>query len=254
MRVTAIAQGINKWLDSLHRQVPLTGRESQRLLNALTNSFRKQLDEAHPTKAQEDLVSVSRPTSSKLLARVQSTERPAKSPNGSVHTTSAVESADRHLASVLTSPLMMGPAPIIAKPSPRKGSSTKLSPGKIKETAKAEPVPIRKIFATKSTLKPSFNQPTPIPTKSKVIARSPQETKLLQSSLISPDENVLTPAVKASKVSGDQQPHHPPHSKGDNPAQPGLARQKVSSRPVNDDDDEAHSDRHLWYPLARAAP
>jgi hypothetical protein len=159
----------------------------------------------------------------------------------------------------------MGPASIVAKPSPRKASPTKLSPAKVKQTAKDELVPIRKIFATKSTLMPLSNQPTPTSTKSTDIARSPPGTKPLQSSSSSLDEDVLIPAVKASKASGDQQPRHPAHSQEDNLAQPKLNHQKissmphrvkVSSRPVNDDDDddEAHSDRPLWYPLARAAP
>jgi hypothetical protein len=112
---------------------------------------------------------------------------------------------------------------------------------------------------------PLSNQPMPTSTKSNDIARSPQGTTPLQSSSSSLDEDVLIPAVRTSKASGDQQPRHPAHSQEDNLAQPKLNHQritstphrvKVSSRPVNDDDDndEAHSDRPLWYPLARAAP
>ena len=89
-----MVQGLKSLVSKLHPQLPLSPKESQRLLTALTSSFRKQLDEAHPQQAQDEDV---RPK----LDR-ESFRRPGFH---GLHTSSA-SFADRHLASVLTNPLL----------------------------------------------------------------------------------------------------------------------------------------------------
>lgn len=96
MKSSAIVQGLKSWASALHPQLPLSRRESQRLLTALTSSFRRQLDEAHPPHDNSD-------------ARL----RPPSSGDGALksershgmHSSSATF-ADRHMASVLTNPLL----------------------------------------------------------------------------------------------------------------------------------------------------
>ena len=93
MKVTSIAQGLSSIASKLHPQLPLTSKESQRLLTALTTSFRQRLDEAHPRLSGKD---------EQLQAR-----KGADVKNGTqnLHSSSAAF-ADRHLASVLTNPLI----------------------------------------------------------------------------------------------------------------------------------------------------
>jgi hypothetical protein len=115
MRVTLILRDIKKWLSVLHPQIPLSDRESGRLLNAITGSFRARLDEVHPTRAHDPP-----PDGKAQLSRIEQqasqvqfrsvTAKTSDAP--SHHFASAVESADRHLASVLTSPLFAGPATV----------------------------------------------------------------------------------------------------------------------------------------------
>lgn len=87
-------QAFKSWVSKIHPQLPLTRIESQRLLTALTNSFRRHLDEAHPIRAE---------------ANTPEPRRPAKQALQSINSQSLHSSAvyaDRHLASVLTSPLL----------------------------------------------------------------------------------------------------------------------------------------------------
>lgn len=90
-----MVQGLKSLVSKLHPQLPLSPKESQRLLTALTSSFRKQLDEVYPRQAQDEDV---RPKvdQGRLL----------KSPQHGLHT-SSVAFADKHLASVLTNPLLV---------------------------------------------------------------------------------------------------------------------------------------------------
>ncbi|KAK4495670.1 hypothetical protein PRZ48_012938 [Zasmidium cellare] len=84
--------GWKSFIDKLHPQLPLTTKESQRLLTALTSSFRKHLDEAHPPPSVED-ERKSRPV-----------DGVAKPQTRTWH--SSASHADKHLASVLTNPLL----------------------------------------------------------------------------------------------------------------------------------------------------
>ncbi|KAK5169877.1 uncharacterized protein LTR77_005855 [Saxophila tyrrhenica] len=94
MRSSGVVQSLKSWASKLHPQLPLNAKESQRLLTALTSSFRQQLDQAHPIRS----------------ARKE--EKPTKKeqavPNighRDLHASSA-DSADRHLTSILTNPLL----------------------------------------------------------------------------------------------------------------------------------------------------
>lgn len=91
-----MAQGFKALASRIHEQLPLSPRESHRLLTALTSSFRKHLDEVHPKNASED----GRPRLDSITP-VPQIEK---------HAFSSAALADRHLASVLTSPLLAKPA------------------------------------------------------------------------------------------------------------------------------------------------
>ncbi|KAK5125852.1 hypothetical protein LTR85_012128 [Meristemomyces frigidus] len=92
MKGSAVVQGLKAWASKLHPQLPLSTKESHRLLTALTSSFRQHLDEVHPRTAVED-----------------GKQKPG---NGGVSKTSAhamhssATLADKHLASVLMNPLL----------------------------------------------------------------------------------------------------------------------------------------------------
>ncbi|PYH92595.1 hypothetical protein BO71DRAFT_19246 [Aspergillus ellipticus CBS 707.79] len=80
-----------KWapLPKLHHPLPRSPRQSQAFLNALTTSFRRQLDREFPTNessASEQTTNVSR-------------ERLPENPNSSAH------AADKHLRNILDNPL-----------------------------------------------------------------------------------------------------------------------------------------------------
>ena len=94
MKGSAVFQGLKDWASKFHPQLPLNSKESQRLLTALTSSFRKQLDEAHPQPVSGEVRKENR--------LKPSSPRPAAQ---HLHS-SSVTLADRHLASVLTSPLL----------------------------------------------------------------------------------------------------------------------------------------------------
>lgn len=94
MKGSAVVRGLKSLVSKLHPQLPLSSKESQRLLTALTTSFRKQLDQAHP----------SQPVSEDNKPTALSHGLP-KSGAKQLHSSSA-SFADKHLASVLTSPLL----------------------------------------------------------------------------------------------------------------------------------------------------
>ena len=93
MKGSAVAQGLKAWASKLPPQLPLSQRDSYRLLTALTGSFRQHLDEVHPPKASDHVgqkpgnVGGSRPSTHALHS-------------------SAANLADKHLASVLMNPLL----------------------------------------------------------------------------------------------------------------------------------------------------
>jgi len=88
MKGSAIVQGLKDWASKLHPQLPLSQRESHRLLTALTGSFRAHLDEVHPHKAAED-----------AKHKVEDAGV-AKTSRHAMHSSAVL--ADKHLSSVLT--------------------------------------------------------------------------------------------------------------------------------------------------------
>ncbi|KAI6900575.1 hypothetical protein KC318_g9801 [Hortaea werneckii] len=89
MRGSTVLQGFKDWASKFHPQLPLTQRESDRLLTALTTSFRSHLDKAHPRAAEEP---------SKL--RDSGNGQVPRTSNHAMHSSAAF--ADKHLSSVLT--------------------------------------------------------------------------------------------------------------------------------------------------------
>lgn len=94
MRGSGVVQSLKSLASKLHPQLPLSPKESQRLLTALTSSFRQKLDEAHPRQAHDEDTGLKVAPGSSL-----------KAGNHALHT-SSVAFADRHLTSVLTNPLL----------------------------------------------------------------------------------------------------------------------------------------------------
>ena len=94
MRGSGVVQSLKVLASKLHPQLPLSPKESQRLLTALTSSFRQKLDEAHPRQAEDEDVGPKLASGNSL-----------KTGSHTLHT-SSVAFADRHLASVLTHPLL----------------------------------------------------------------------------------------------------------------------------------------------------
>lgn len=97
MKASGIAQGFKSLADKIHHQLPLTTKESSRLLTALTSSFRRHLDEVHPTLPVEDKKDGGKHGASRASSNA-------------IHTSAAAH-AQNHMASVLTSPLMVRGAP-----------------------------------------------------------------------------------------------------------------------------------------------
>lgn len=86
MKASAVQQAFKSLASRIHPQLPLSERESQRLLNALTSSFRNQLEH------HDHSTSATNPT-----------------PTSTQHTLSPGTATDRHLASILTNPLLTKP-------------------------------------------------------------------------------------------------------------------------------------------------
>lgn len=96
MKGSGVVHGFRSLADRIHPRSPLDSKESKHLLNALTSSFRSQLDAAHPQPAPEEFVdSRNRRASAPASKTAKSTVR------------SSASYADHHLASVLTSPLFV---------------------------------------------------------------------------------------------------------------------------------------------------
>ncbi|KAI6805123.1 hypothetical protein KC332_g15118 [Hortaea werneckii] len=102
MRGSTVLQGFKDWASKFHPQLPLTQRESNRLLTALTTSFRSHLDKAHPRAAEEP---------SKL--KDSGNGQVPRTSSHAIHSSAAF--ADKHLSSVLTD---------LAGPSRRKPATT----------------------------------------------------------------------------------------------------------------------------------
>jgi DNA-directed RNA polymerase subunit RPC12/RpoP len=97
MRASSVVQGFKSLAAAIHPQLPLSPKESSRLLTALTSSFRKHLDEVHPPKAIEEGGKHGKPIPQPGVGS-------AKISKHAMHSSAAL--ADKHLASVLTNPLL----------------------------------------------------------------------------------------------------------------------------------------------------
>lgn len=93
MRGSAVFRGLKSWVSALHPAAPLTPKESQRLLTALTGSFRRHLDETHPKAA-----------ASEVLPKLGNGDSPKARPRA-LHSSAAA--ADKHLSLILTNPLLI---------------------------------------------------------------------------------------------------------------------------------------------------
>ena len=105
-----MAQGFKALASKINNQAPLGQRESNRLLNALTSSFRKHLDEVHPSQLHED---------AKRLAVKDGSDAPHRPAFAS-----SITLADQHMASMLTNPLLVKTARSQAQPKPELDAST----------------------------------------------------------------------------------------------------------------------------------
>jgi hypothetical protein len=261
MRVTAIAQGIHRWLKNFHAQVPLSGRESQQLLNALTGSFRDQLDQAHPTKARDEPSPASKKGWNKVLASLDKPSPSPKTKPGRVHVASAVESADRHLASLLTSPLLMGAPPTAASSRNKKEPwvFAHVPQWQIDQNEAAEALQTHE--ATESippTAETLLEGAQIAPEKPTDIARILKEPSLMADLPEHVEDKNLHPLVKSSEVKDDQRAHTAAAKSA--PIRRVLDEQTPkrkprrggsSSKPVQRDQ-ELDQDS-LWYHLARPA-
>ncbi|KAI5360594.1 hypothetical protein Slin15195_G085130 [Septoria linicola] len=95
MKKTGVVQGLKSLADKIHPNgsAPLTANESKRLLTALTSSFRRHLDAAHPSTVEVE-----------KKKRAQQHGPPHINVSG-IHSSAAF--AQKHMASVLTNPLLM---------------------------------------------------------------------------------------------------------------------------------------------------
>ena len=93
MKRSAVALGFRSLTANLHPRVPLSVKESQKLLTVINSSFRKHLDEVHPWSGES-------PTEQRGVDGSHQSSSTSQQSNSS---SSAL--ADRHLSSVLTSPL-----------------------------------------------------------------------------------------------------------------------------------------------------
>jgi len=97
MQSSAGKRVLSTLASKIHPQLPLSPRESQQLLNLLTNSFRTHLDHAHPLAPSES--NPKKPTRELTI----SNGRRNSSPNRPV---SSYDSATQHIDSILNNPLL----------------------------------------------------------------------------------------------------------------------------------------------------
>ncbi|KAF7681155.1 hypothetical protein GT037_000131 [Alternaria burnsii] len=97
MQSSAGKRVLSTLASKIHPQLPLSPRESQQLLNLLTNSFRTHLDHAHPLAPSES--SQRKPTRELTTSH----GRRNSSPN---RQTSSYDSATQHIDSILNNPLL----------------------------------------------------------------------------------------------------------------------------------------------------
>jgi len=110
MKGSAVAQSFKALASKINNQAPLGQQESTRLLNALTSSFRKHLDEVHPSQSQADF-------------KRQAVKDGAEAPHRHAFA-SSITLADQHMASVLANPLLVKTAGSQAHSKPEMDVST----------------------------------------------------------------------------------------------------------------------------------
>lgn len=96
MKKTGVVQGLKSLADKIHPNgnAPLTTNESKRLLTALTSSFRRHLDAAYPISIEDD-----------RKKRSEANVQPAQVNNSGIYSSAVF--AQKHMASVLTNPLLV---------------------------------------------------------------------------------------------------------------------------------------------------
>jgi hypothetical protein len=104
MKASAVSQSFKALASKINNQAPLGPKESNRLLTALTSSFRKHLDEVHPSKPHDD---GKRPA---VGVASQNTDEHAMQ--------SSAVLADKHMAAMLTNPLLVKNAKPFAEVKP----------------------------------------------------------------------------------------------------------------------------------------
>jgi hypothetical protein len=110
MKGSAVVQSFKALASKINNQAPLGQQESNRLLNALTSSFRKHLDEVHPSQSQADF-------------KRQAVKDGAEAPHRHAFA-SSITLADQHMASVLANPLLVKTAGLQAPKKPELDAST----------------------------------------------------------------------------------------------------------------------------------
>lgn len=93
-------------LPRIHQPLPLNQRESQQLLNSITSSFRKHLDQEHPwqSSSSPEATPPSAPISKRLEKAVLSNKEPTSSPQQNKQ-----RPTDYHLDNILSNPLFAKP-------------------------------------------------------------------------------------------------------------------------------------------------
>ncbi|KAL1799749.1 hypothetical protein ACET3X_000091 [Alternaria dauci] len=97
MQSSAGKRVLSTLASKIHPQLPLSPRESQQLLNLLTNSFRTHLDHAHPLAPSES--HQKKPTRELALSN-------GRRNSSSIRQTSSYDSASQHIDSILNNPLL----------------------------------------------------------------------------------------------------------------------------------------------------
>lgn len=115
MKASAVTQSFKALASKINNQVPLGAKESNQLLTALTSSFRKHLDEVHPSKPHDD---GKRPA---VGAASQKTNR------HDMHSSALL--ADKHMATMLTNPLLVRNAKPVPEAKPDESAAIELKNG-----------------------------------------------------------------------------------------------------------------------------
>ncbi|OTA99674.1 hypothetical protein M426DRAFT_324925 [Hypoxylon sp. CI-4A] len=100
VRTTSL-NSLKNFLPKVHQPLPLSRRESQQLLESITTSFRKNLDQEHPWEHSDE--SASHPSAPPSRKPILSTSFPT--PPTTSDTINRQRPTDRHLRAILSNPL-----------------------------------------------------------------------------------------------------------------------------------------------------